>query len=73
MSNFINDNIKIDFPVPINIQDFIEIAEKADLENHLGIYIAYADAIDVAAKNAYAAGKLTRRQWDLLCMRYTQQ
>lgn len=71
--NFINDDIKIDFSVPANIQEFIEIAEKADRENHLGTYIAYADGIDVAAKNAYVAGKLTHRQWDLLCMRYTQQ
>ena len=71
--NFINDEIKIDFAIPVNIQDFVEIAEKADKENDLGTYIAYADAIDIAAKNACVAGKLSQRQWNLLCMRYEQQ
>lgn len=31
--NFINDEIKINFAIPVNIQDFVEIAEKADKEN----------------------------------------
>lgn len=33
--NFINDEIKINFAIPVNIQDFVEIAEKADKENDL--------------------------------------
>lgn len=71
--NFINDDVKINFIVPENIQEFMKIAEKADRDNDIGTYIAYADGIDIAAKNAYVAGKLTNLQWDLLCMRYTQQ
>ena len=70
--NFINDEIKIDFAIPVNIQDFVEIAEKADKNNNIGDYMAYANNIDIAAKHCFMAGELSQKQWNLLCMRYEQ-
>lgn len=70
MYNFINDKYVIDFEVPVGLQDFIDEAEKADKENDLGTYAVYADAIDVAAKNCYGAGLITKKMWDTLIRRY---
>ena len=72
MCNFINDNIIIDFKVPIALQELMDLAETADRENHLGTYIAYADAIDVSAKNCYAEDLITKEMWEKICMRYEQ-
>lgn len=70
--NFINDTIKIDFAIPEGIQEMMDLAEKADLENNLPGYINYADTIDVMMKNGYAHGDFTEKQWNLVCARYTQ-
>lgn len=72
MSNyrFINDDFKVDFEVPVGLQELIDEAEKADKENHMGTYFAMVDNIDVVAKNCYAAGLITKRQWDILAARY---
>lgn len=72
MYNFINGDIKIDFSVPASLQELIDIAEKADLDNDIGTYINYANGIDIAAKNCYGAGLITKKMWDTLCMRYEQ-
>ena len=72
MYNFINDDIKLDFEIPGGLQYLIDEAEKADKENDLGTYIAYADVIDTAAKNYCAAGKITMKDWDKVCARYEQ-
>ena len=68
--NFINDKIQIDFQVPTVLQDLIDIAEQADKNNELGLYMAYADAIDTAAKNCCADGAISQAQWNALCRRY---
>jgi hypothetical protein len=70
--NFINDKYKADFPVPVGLQEIIDKAERADRMNNLGTYLAYADDIDVIAKNCCAVGSLTEKQWDTLCYRYVQ-
>lgn len=72
MYNFINDNYKVDFPVPDSLMELIKEAEKYDKEDCYGMYQVYADGVDVGAKNCYAAGTLTRKQWDILCARYEQ-
>lgn len=72
MYNFINDKYKIDFPVPKGLQVFMDKAEQADKDNDLGNYLAYADDIDVIAKNCCAIGQITEKQWDILCLRYEQ-
>lgn len=72
MYNFINDKYKIDFPVPTGLQEIMDEAEKEDKRNSLGMYLSWADAIDVDAKNCYVAGLITKRQWDIICARYEQ-
>lgn len=67
---FINDEYKIDFNVPVGLQELIDEAEKADIEDHIGTYYAMVDAIDVVAKNCYAAGLITKKQWDIIAYRY---
>jgi hypothetical protein len=69
--NEIDDNIKIDFPVPEILQHLMDDAEKADFIND-GSYFNLADTIDTYAKNFYADGKLTQSQWDTIIMRYKQ-
>lgn len=72
MRNFINEDIIIDFKVPSILQESIDIAEKADDENNIGLYYIYADNIDVVAKNCYVDGALTKEQWNQLTKRYPQ-
>ncbi len=72
MRNFINEEVIIDFKVPSILQESIDIAEKADDENNIGLYYIYADNIDVVAKNCYVDGALTKEQWKQLTNRYVQ-
>lgn len=68
----IDDSIKIDFPVPSDLQELFEQAEEADLSNDFGNYIMIADTIDTVAKNVCAAGGISSMQWDIICRRYKQ-
>ncbi|MBQ9590761.1 MAG: hypothetical protein IJR29_11350 [Butyrivibrio sp.] len=70
--NYINDDIVIDFDVPMVLKNLMLDAEKADLEEDEGTYLNYADTIDVWAKNYYQDGELSNLQWELLCRRYPQ-
>ncbi len=70
--NYINDDIVIDFEVPMVLKNLMLDAEKSDLEEDEGTYLNYADAIDVWAKNYYQDGELSNLQWELLCRRYPQ-
>ena len=72
MKNFIYDSIIIDFEVPKILQNCIDEAEKADAENSLGTYLAWADNLDTVAKNCCAAGAITEEMWNTLNMRYVQ-
>ena len=72
MYHYINDDYKLDFEVPKSLQNLIDIAEKADADEDLGLYINYADAIDDAAKILCSKGAITREMWALVCARYTQ-
>lgn len=67
----IDHSVKIDFEVPDGLKELFDLVEEADLSN-AGAYMALADTIDTCAKNCYAAGILTQRQWDLIAMRYKQ-
>lgn len=69
--NYINDDYKIDFDVPEELKDLFEKAEQADAEEHYGTYLAYADGIDVWAKNCYADGAITFEMRKIICRRYT--
>lgn len=70
MYHYINDKIKIDFPVTKNIREAMEDAEKYDREDNYGMYYNNADFIDIAAKECYVNHKLTKEQWDKLVERY---
>ena len=67
--HWINDDVKIDFPVPKSLQELFDEAEKYDLLDD-GTYFCYSDQIDVDSKNLYAIGKLTKKQWDIINSRY---
>ena len=68
--NYIDDSIKIDFKLPRNIQNLVDDAEKADLEDDYGLYINLASAIDTNAKNATAKRLLSDYQWKTLVRRF---
>lgn len=72
MSNFINDDVVIDFKIPSMIQEMIDYAMEADARDSYGDYQPYADMIDVMGKNLYADGVITRKMWDTLVMKYPQ-
>lgn len=68
--NFINDDIKIDFAIPKDIQRQILKCEQYDLEDNYGSYECNLYALDSMCKMAYAQGIFTQRQWDTVMARY---
>lgn len=72
MSNFINDNIKIDFAVNSkSIKNLMTICEEADKEDNYGKYEAHASLLtDTVCKEAYVVGDLTKKQWEKFESRY---
>lgn len=69
MSNFINDNVVIDFDIPSLLQGLFDEAKVADSKNNPE-YSGIADSIDVCCKGLVANGVLTQSQWDLICHKY---
>ena len=67
---YINHDITIDFPVPECLRYIMEQAEEADAIEDEGNYIAFADQIDIIAKNCCADGAITEKQWALISCRY---
>ena len=72
MSKFrwVNDEIKIDFPVSKAMKNTMEEAEQYDLENNISEYNAVQDMIELMGKEGYVTGIYTKEQWDRLCKRY---
>jgi len=70
MSNFLNEQIKINFSVPPGLKEYMDYAEKADKDNDAGNYYAYIDAIDTIAKNCYATGSITKEMQIIISQRY---
>ena len=68
--NFINDNVKINFPVSKTMENLILRAEKADLMNDYGMYINVADAIDSQAKKETTHHQMRESEWITLTRRY---
>ena len=68
--NYLDDSVKIDFELPLNIKNLVDDAEKADLEDDYGLYINLASAIDTNAKNATAKRLLSDYQWETLVRRF---
>lgn len=67
--HWINDEVKIDFPVSTTIKNLMVDAERLDLEENFG-YFNYAEAISDTCKLAYAEKVLTKEQWELIERRY---
>lgn len=73
MSNFIDDDVILDFTLPRDLQRLADICEKADRENNYPVYQPYADTLtEVNGKEACVQGHITRKQWEQLQMRYRQ-
>lgn len=68
--NYLDDSVKIDFELPLNIKNLVDDAEKADLEDDYGLYMNLACAIDTNAKNATAKRMLNDYQWETLVRRF---
>lgn len=70
MANFINEQFIIDFPIPVALQESVELAEFADKNNDYVTYITYAENIEVLAKNCYSCGKITKKMWNIISNRF---
>ncbi len=71
MSNYINDDVKIDFPVSEDIRILMEKCERFDAEDNYGAYNSYANAlVYVVCKEACFCGDLSPDQWRQIEERY---
>ena len=68
--HYIDDAIKIDFTIPTWLQEVLDIAENADMEDNYAVYEPTAEHIDICGKNLYANGALSESQWRTLVRRY---
>lgn len=69
---WIDESINIDFEIPGKVlRNSIAAAEEADLEGNYE-YFAHAQNIDSDCKALVEAGRLTHKQWDLLCAKYRE-
>ncbi len=67
--HWINDSIKIDFPLPTSMLHLISEAEKLDEANDYGYY-NYAEALDDSAKELFKRGELSREHWKQLSLKF---
>ena len=66
---WINDEVKLDFPLPKILQNKIKLIEKLDAEQN-ELYFDECGYLDDDAKNLYAEGAITKKQWELIVTRY---
>lgn len=67
---WINDDIKIDFPLPKLLQNLVEELEELDLEENW-LYLDQCEFLENITKECIISGWITDEQRDLLCRRYT--
>ena len=67
--NWINEAVKIDFSLPKGILFLIKKLEELDAAENYA-YFNYSEALDNAAKELVVKGRLSSKQWDLLCAKY---
>lgn len=67
--NWINDEVKIDFPLPQILQDKVIELEQLDSEMDY-FYFDVCEYLDDDAKLFYVDGVITKEQWDKLITRY---
>ena len=66
---WINESIEIDFSLPKSTQLLIKKLEELDIAEDYS-YFNWAEALDFEAKELVVLGKLSTKQWDLLCEKY---
>jgi hypothetical protein len=66
---WINDEVKIDFPVTKLMANTMKEAKELDLENNIE-YTHVADAIDLMCKECVVNKLMTQEQWDKMVDRY---
>ena len=67
--HWINDDVKVDFPVPKLVRDKIEELEKLDHEEN-DLYWDNCEYLDDTCKMMYMEGAMTKKQWDTVVSRY---
>lgn len=67
--NWINDSIVIDFELPKDIKEIADECERLNATEDLA-YDNYADVLGNMCKEAYRMGNLTKKQWDMMELRY---
>lgn len=67
--NWIRDDVMIDFTIPNSLQEIISILELMDADEDYNYY-DYSEALEYGAKEYVYQGKLTKKQWQILCLKY---
>lgn len=71
MTNYINDDIVIDFEVPLIVKDLMDKCEKYDKEDNYGLYEPIASHLTgTLCKNLCEDGEITSEQWHRIERRY---
>lgn len=68
-NDWINEDIKIDFCLPIILKNEIEECERLAKENDYEFFPC-AYNLDAICKGLVGTGHLTQEQWDIICARY---
>lgn len=69
MLGMIDYSVQIDFKIPEILKEVVDKLEEADRNDDYS-YDNYSNELSVDAKNLYADGKLTKKQWNTLERRY---
>ena len=69
--HYIDDTVKIDFNVPKDVKNVMEMCEEADLQDNYGSYGNLAEYfLYTLCKEAYVQGHLTKKQLETMERRY---
>lgn len=67
----VDESVVIDFHVPVEVTNTMQDVEDAyKKDGELGPFLNWVDTLDVLCKNCYAAGAITKKQWDKIMSRY---
>lgn len=69
MAHWINDEIEVSFELPRSLQYLVKKLEELDQAQNYA-YFNYSEALECAAKELVAKGRLSMKQWDILCAKY---
>lgn len=67
---YINDSVELDFKMSAVMQNTIREAEEADLANDFYTYLMLSNELDLMGKEAFATGRISRKQWDAINQRF---